>query len=125
MRLYIGIGLLAVILALGICLTVAFSFLHEPLSEQLDQAKNAAIAGDWKKATALAEDARAKWMKFRHFTAAVADHEPLERMDSLFARLEVLGKLKEEDEFAADCAELARLASAMAESQAIPWWNLL
>lgn len=124
-RLYIGIALLAIMLAVSICLTAAFSALHEPLSSKLDQAKSAAVAGDWEKATALTSDARASWVQFRRFTAAVADHEPLEQMDSLFARLEVLGQLREVDEFAADCAELSRLATAMAESQAFTWWNML
>ena len=124
-RLYIGAALLAVMLAAGICLTVAFTAIHEPLSSRLQEAQEAAVAGDWEKAADLTEQARQKWEEFRHFTAAVADHEPLEEMDSLFARLEVLCRLREEDEFAADCAQLARLADAMAESQRINWWNLL
>lgn len=124
-RLYIGIGLLIVMLVLGICLTMAFSALHEPLAQQLESAQAAAIAGDWEKAMTLAADARAQWRRFRHFTAAVADHEPLEQMDALFFRLEVLGLLREADEFASDCAELSRLATAMAESQQLTWWNLL
>lgn len=124
-RLYIGAALLAVMLAAGICLTAVFTGIHGPLSEQLQEAQAAAVAGDWEKAADLTARAREKWEKYRHFTAAVADHEPLEEMDSLFARLEVLCQLREEDEFAADCAQLARLADAMAESQRINWWNLL
>ena len=124
-RLYIGAALLAVMLAAGICLTAIFNSIHEPLSAQLQEAQAAAVAGDWEKAADLTARSREKWEKYRHFTAAVADHEPLEEMDSLFARLEVLCQLREEDEFAADCAQLARLADAMAESQRINWWNLL
>ena len=124
-RLYIGAGLLAVMLAAGIFLTGAFNAIHEPLQDQLQQAQTAAAAGDWQKAGDLTKQAKEKWEASRHFVAAVADHEPLEEMDSLFARLEVLCLLREEDEFAADCAELARLCEAMAESQRVTWWSLL
>ena len=124
-RLYIGIALLAVMLALGIVLTMVFTALHAPLTETLEKAQTAAAAGDWETATRLVSDAKEDWTGFRHFAAAVADHEPLEQMDCLFARLEVLGRLRETDEFAAGCAELARLSTAMADSQKLTWWNLL
>ena len=124
-RLYIGAALLAVMLAGGVVLTAAFTALHEPLGETLRQAQEAAAAGDWETAAELTAQAKNRWEKHRHFVAAVADHEPLEEMDSLFARLEVLCRLREEDEFAADCAELSRLCEAMAESQRVTWWSLL
>ena len=124
-RLYIGAVLLAVMLAAGIFLTAAFNGIHEPLSDRLQEAQAAAAAGDWEKAGDLMEQAREKWEKHRRFTAAVADHEPLEEMDSLFARLEALYQLRDAVEFAADCAQLSRLAEAMAESQRLSWWSIL
>lgn len=124
-RLYIGAGLLAVMLALGIFLTTAFRVIHEPLQDALLRAQAAAVEGDWQEATELTGQARQRWEKYRHFVAAVADHEPLEEMDGLFARLEALGRLRVAEEFAADCAELARLCHAMTQSQQITWWSFL
>ena len=124
-RQWIGLGLLLAVLTVGIVLTVAFRRLHEPIAEKLDTASEAALAEDWGRADALASQAVGDWKNFRRFTAAVADHEPLEEMDSLFAQLEVWQRLREPEEFAAACVYLAELARAMADSQQLTWWNLL
>ena len=124
-RLWIGIGFLAVILLIGTGITLAFEQLHKPLSDTLQQASEAAMAEDWEKASALTKSAKADWEKCREFTAAVADHEPLEEMDALFAQLEVLARQQETTDFAALSAQLARMAQAMADSQSISWWNLV
>ena len=124
-RMYIGIVLLAVMLAAGILMSVLFLRLHQPLSATLEQAKMAALSGDWEQTARLTDQAHQQWQQCRNFTAAVADHEPLEEMDALFARLEVLCRMRQADEFASDCAQLSRLAQAMADSQQITWWNLL
>ena len=124
-RLWIGIGFLAVILLIGTGITLAFEQLHKPLSDTLQQASEAAMAEDWEKASALTKSAKADWEKCREFTAAVADHEPLEEMDALFAQLEVRARQQETTDFAALSAQLARMAQAMADSQSISWWNLV
>lgn len=124
-RLYIGIVLLAVLLVLGTCLTAAFSTLHDPLSARLSQAAEAAAAGDLPQAVALATEARGDWERWRRFTASVSDHEPLEQIDGLFARLAVLAQMEQPAEFAATCAEISRLTAAMADSQRLTWWDFL
>lgn len=124
-RLWLGVAILLVVLMVGTGLSIAFSRLHTPISETLNEAGRAALAEDWEKATALANAAGADWEKIRHFTAAVAEHTPLEEMDSLFARLEVLCRARETAEFSAVCAELSILATTMGQSQSIVWWNLL
>ncbi len=124
-RLHLGLGLLAALLATGIWLTSVFVRLHEPVSGTLEQAQEAVWEGDWEKASMLTHRVHQDWKNTREFIAAVADHEPLEEMDAMFYRLEAECRLRQADEFAADCAELARLANAMAESQKIVWWNFL
>ena len=124
-RLCIGVVLLILMLAVGICLTAAFSGLHAPLSEKLDAAADAAMAGNWEKARTLTKEAEADWHGMRRFTAAVADHEPLEEMDSLFEQLKVLAAGEDRLNFAAACAQLSEQATALAQSQAVTWWNLL
>ncbi len=124
-RMYFGIGLLAALLGIGILLTSLFMESQKPLSETLEQAQEAVLAGDWDRAGQIVNRAHHRWEGRRHFIAALADHEPMDRMDALFHRLQVLCAMEQADEFTADCAELARLASAMVESQKITWWNLL
>ena len=124
-RQWIGVGLLLAVLILGIVLTTAFDRIHRPLADKLEAASQAALAEDWTQAERLIGEARGQWQRHRDFAAAVADHEPLEEMESWFAQLEVLAQLREADEFAAGCAHLAMLARAMADSQAITWWSLL
>ena len=124
-RLYIGIGFLAVLLAVGIGITVAFARLHEPLSEDLRAAIETAEAGDWETTDELVTKIRGDWERCRNFTAAVADHEPLEQMESLLAQIEVYARHRNVEEFASSAAALARMAAAMANSQSISWWNLL
>lgn len=124
-RLWVGVAFLGVLLALGILVTAAFARFHYPLADKLEQASETALAEDWAGALEISRSARNNWERFRRFTAMLADHEPLEEMDSLFRQLQVWERLGEREEFAATCAQLAVMARAMADSQAITWWNLL
>ena len=124
-RLWIGVGFLIVMLVVGIAMTVMFDRIHTPLAEDLQQASQLALAEDWEKATALAQQARADWKQYREFIAAVADHEPLEKMEYLLDQLDVYAEARREADFSAVCVELAALADAMLESQSITWWNFL
>ncbi|MBQ8768198.1 MAG: DUF4363 family protein [Oscillospiraceae bacterium] len=124
-RLWIGVGFLIVMLAVAIFLTVLFDSIHTPLSEDLRQASRLAMAEDWEKATALTQQARADWKKYREFIAAVADHEPLEKMEYLLDQLDVYADLRRTVDFSAVCVELAAMADAMLESQSLTWWNFL
>ena len=124
-RLWIGVALLTFFLVAGIMLTLSFHRIHAPLSDTLKEASQAAMAGSWEKAQSLAQTARDRWEKYRKFTAAVADHEPLEEMDALFSQLEYYAALDWTGEFAALCTQLSSMAAAMEESQALTWWTLL
>jgi hypothetical protein len=124
-RLWISVGFLAVMLVLAILLTFLFDRIDTPLAEDLQQASQLAMAQDWEKATALAKQTRAEWKQYRKFIAAVADHEPLEKMEYLLDQLLVYADLRRTADFSAVCVELAALADAMLESQSLTWWNFL
>lgn len=124
-RLWIGVGFLIVMLAVGIFLTARFDRIHTPLAEDLEEAAALAMADDWEKATALTRQARADWKMYREFIAAVADHEPLEKMEYLLDQLQVYADLRRTADFAATCVELGAMAEAMLESQSLTWWNFL
>ena len=122
-RLWIGVGFLVVMLAVAIALTVLFDRIHTPLSKDLETAADLAMAQNWEKATALTQRARADWKQYRELIAAVADHEPLEKMEYLLDQLPVYAHTRRTAEFSATCVELAALADAMLESQSLTWWN--
>lgn len=124
-RFWIGIVILAVILAGSIVLTVAMPNVHMPISRQLSDAADAAQKENWARAEDLANAAFARWESNRSFTAAVADHAPMEAIDSGFAQMNAFLQRREPNEFAAACASLARLVQAMADSQTFTWWNFL
>lgn len=124
-RFWIGIVLLSVTLALGIAISVMMPRLHEPIEKQLDAAVSAAERGDWAAAQTLMEDAAGRWWRCRCFTAAVADHEPMESIDAGFAQALAFLQLRDAEEFTASVAGLSRAVWAMAKSQSIVWWNFL
>ncbi len=124
-RLWLGIGILAAILALCCTVTLSMECIHTPIAEDLSRAAEAAQKEDWDKANALAAAAKARWEQYWHFTAMVADHTPMDELDGLFAELEVYGREQEMPHFAATCAHLCRLSQAMADSHTPSWWNLI
>lgn len=121
-RLWIGVAVLIILLALGIGLTAVFSAIHTPLAQTLSQAAVSAQKGDLEAANAAVSQAQRQWEHCRRFSAAVVDHRLLEEMEELFAQLEFT---ENPHVLAALCARLSSRAAEMAESQAITWWNLL
>lgn len=123
-RLWIGVGLLLSLLAIGLGLWWFLSPLHEELASELDRAAALALDGDMAQAQAVARQARQRWQQNRNFIAAFTDHSPMEEMEALFAELENLQSDQTRD-FAAICAHLAQSARAISESHALKWWGLL
>ena len=124
-RLWIGLGILLLLLALGIGVTKGMETIHTPICEQLRRAEAAAAEQDWAEADALSDAARQRWQTWHRFTAAFADHVPMDEIDSLFAELAVYARARDKDHFCAICAQLSQLVRAMAESHSPTWWNLL
>ncbi len=124
-RFWIGITVLAVLLAVGLGITLFISDSHEPISLSLAQAAQKAEAADWAQAAALAKQAMAAWMQCRDFTAAFADHTVLEEIDAIFAEIDVYAAMEDRISFAAACAHLSELTKAVAESHLPKWQNLL
>ena len=95
----------------------------EPVCRNLEQAQEAALAGDWERAAENALAAENAWAEKWHGLASAADHTPLEDIDDLFARLEVFRRLEKDDEFAALCAQLSRRLEAVGNAHTLSWWN--
>lgn len=124
-RSWIGLFLLLVLLAGSICVTCAMGQCHEAIARDLSSAAEEAIHGDWGQGKALLLRAREAWGSTRRFAACFADHTPMEEIDALFAQVEVYAEAREEPDFAAGCAALARKMEAMGQAHGITWWNLL
>jgi len=124
-RLWIGILILSVLLASGGLSSWAIAGIHAPIALSLHQAEAAALSQDWPQAEQYSRAAYARWQQHWRFTAAFADHTPMDEVDGLFAELQVYCQCREAQHFAATCAHLAQLTEAMAESHSPSWWNLL
>ena len=74
MRLWIGIGLLAAMLAVGAGVPEALEESHRPIREDLTRAAELALADSWDRAEYLTDRAEKVWKEKWPMTAAVTDH---------------------------------------------------
>ena len=124
-RFWLGTGLLLFFLAFGIGVTVYADTVHTPITQDLDRAVAAGLAGDLPQGIALAEKAKTQWEDRWHAVAVFSDHAPMDEIDGLFAQLDVLGSAGKAQDFAACAARIRALVEAMAEAHRPNWWNLL
>ena len=117
--------LLALLPVLGFLLQSAMDNLHTPAANALEQASEAALAEDWYSADALLAKAQQLWEKNYDLTAAVADHAPMEEVDTLFAELAVYSRRQEAVHFASTGVHLARLIRAVGEAHRFDLRNIL
>lgn len=124
-RLWIGIGILFIMLAMAIGLLWGSRVFFEDFSHNLEQAGQLALSGNWASAGEKAAKSRAQWEKYRHFWSAFTDHAPMEQMQELFSWLEVYGQKQLEVDYATVCNSLVQVAEAIDESHSLKWWSVL
>lgn len=124
-RSWMGCGLLLVMLAAGLLVTWAMGRIHEPIGEDLHQAAEHTMLGDWETAGHFFSRAESRWRRWEHLRASLADHAPAEDIDAAFAELSVYWAARENVAFAACCMELARRVEAVGDAHGLYWWNLL
>ncbi len=124
-RFILGIGLLLAIALAGFGGSYFLQQKNEPVAAALEQASVNALAGDVSVAMELALGAQSAWQKNWHPIAAMADHAPMDEIDSLFEQLQVYGNTANATELAAYCARLSQLIRAIPDAQLFSWWNLL
>ena len=120
-----GAVLLMVLLILGAVSAWAMIRGNRPVSEQIKQAGEAAFLGDWTSAEEQFRQAKVRWENQFPFCAALADHEPMENINGLFAQLEIYARIRDAEGFAAACALLSEDVEAIGEAHRLNWWNLL
>lgn len=124
-RIWLGFGILVLFLALGFWSSYGMQSLHEPLAHNLEQAAKTALSGDLPAGRVQAQKAKKQWDDQWHATAILADHTPMDEIDSQFARMEVYAQAENAEAFAASCQQLAQLITATAEAHRFTWWNIL
>ena len=124
-RLWLGIGLMMALLALGLWTASAMAELHGPISQTLEEAAAQSLSGDLEGGVMLARKAKARWEENWRRTAAVSDHTPMDEIDGLFAQVESYAAAGQALEFAAHCARLAQRIEAVGDAHKFTWWNLL
>lgn len=124
-RCWIGVSLLVLLLGGGIFSTWQMQRSHDPMAEYLNRACAMAETGQWEIALDYVNRSMQKWEDNWGFSAAFADHEPMERINALFAQLEVCGRNRETVSYCLLCAQLREELEAMGEAHRFVWWNLL
>lgn len=124
-RLIIGIAVLLLLPVIGGAVSWFFCQAHIPTAALLADASEAALANDWDSALSFSRQARNRWERFRHLTAAFTDHSPIDEIDSLFSQLETFEAQKSGEWFPALCAQLSELTKAIADSHRFCWWTVL
>lgn len=124
-RVIFGAVLLTALLLGGLAAQSRMASIHGYGASLLEQAGREAQQEEWDAAQTLFYRARRLWKDNYRFTAAFADHSPMEDVQALYAQLEVFAEARETPRFAALCAEAANRLEAMADAHLLAWWNVL
>ena len=124
-RFWLGVGVLAALLAVSIAVTAAMKAIHEPAAAEFQEAAQVALDGDLPAAIAMGRSAGKRWQSTRRFTACVADHGPMDTVEDLLEEMEVFARAGEAEHFAAACARLSAAVKAMSDAHRLTGWNLL
>ena len=121
----VGGILLAVLLLLGLLTGRSMRRTHWEISRKLEDAAWFALSENWEDARVAAAAAEGRWKGCRNRNTLLADHTPMEQIVALFSRVGILSAARQQEEFAATCAELSRYVQAMGEAHRLTWQNLL
>lgn len=124
-RFWGGVAILAVLFALGLWVAKSMETTHKAVARHLEQAAREALSGQTEQGLETLQKAEELWQKRRFLTAAVADHGPMEEIDSIFSQLESYAAAGDSVSFAAWCSRAAQLVGAISEAQKLTWQNLL
>ena len=122
---WIGLALLVALLLSSLFAAEMMEEFHEDSAKKLTRASAYAWEDNRAPARELAFQAMKQWQEHREFTAAFADHEPMEDVDCLFAQLPAYARQEDTAHFAAICAELSKRLEAVSNAHSFRWWNVL
>ena len=124
-RLWIGVALLVLMLIGGIVMLLLSHSFYSRFAATLESAADAALSDNWSDAERSAQDAARQWRRYHRFLASFTDHEPIENVELLLARLVLFQNAQLKVDFADACKSLAHLCEAIDESHNLKWWSVL
>ena len=110
-RVWIGAGLLAALLTVGLLAGWAMSGIC-PGAKELERAGELAMAGRWEAAEELVDEVEDRWEDRRWLTTALSDHQIIDDVEASFAQLEAYAEARDEVSFHALCNALAKRLEA-------------
>ena len=124
-RIWIGVVLLGALLIGGIGTGEFMERAQTSVARDVQRAGELALEGEWTLAQALVKRGQDRWEEKWPVTAAIADHEPMDEIDALFAQLETYGKTRDPAAYSAICGHLGSLLEALSQGHRCKWWNLM
>ena len=124
-RVWFGVGLLVLLLAVSLGVTWGMVKIHEPIAADLRQAAQCGSLGDWHNAEFFSRRAEVAWNHWARFRGCFADHTPTEEIGAELAAMDIARQGRETADFAAACARAAKMVQAVGDAHALYWWNLL
>ena len=124
-RMWIGVGLLMLLLIAGLWTGRAMEDSHGRNSGILCRAADLALTGNWEKAEALTGSVRADWARKRCLTASLTHQDPMENIEGLFAQLKIYAASRDKEAYGAVCVQLASALEAVGKSNAFTFENLM
>lgn len=124
-RIWFGISLLGLLLALGLGCSSLMERNHLPHAAQLEQAATLSATGHLSEAERIVQDVQTQWDARAAFLSVLADHEPMEEIERQFAQLETFAASGDAISYASTCACLSRMMQALGKSHSLDLKNLL
>ena len=122
-RMWIGAGLLAVLLAVGLLVGELMEHRTAPGAEKLRQAAEYARAEDWDQASELANEVQADWEQTKWLAEILATHENLEQIEISFGQLGSYARV-DGAAYSALCDALASQLEALGKAHGCSLGNL-
>ena len=119
-----GALLLAGLLAAGLFSNSLIHRWHEPVSQYARRASELAADGNWEGANVLIRQARQRWERHWHISAAISNHRPMEEVDALFDELAVYSQYRDTVNYAAACRRIIREIDGISGDNDVNWWNV-
>ena len=124
-KLWLGLGLLAALVILGLGALGLLSERSRRAGAALERAAEAAEAGDMARALDCAEQVRRYWQSAVPAVDALTSHEETDEIQRALAELLALGRCGMREEFLALCARLRVMTAHLAEMERPRWYNIL
>ena len=121
-RMWIGTGLLALLIVAGLLTGAVLNKRMNQAAQQLATAGEAAQAEEWGKADTLIGQVNADWERMKWAAEALSDHERLNQIDTAFSQLPAYAG-NDPASYQALCIAIAQDLLLVAKNHTISWRN--